>query len=318
MIQSMRIWPRLFFIIHSDHESGNASAHATHLVGFDPFGHLLCSLRRDECPGRTAAWACEPGSIELAVRSISVNSVIFPRAGAASILRGRRFGSGQVIPGYGHADPSKNRSAVSKPNWNLGKRTFRMIQSSALPISCMKSSQVFFKRKAKLRTHGPTWMRSAARSSTTLAFRIAILLAPAVSIRSCLVCPEHWGSLRMRFGRERLVNPWSGRNPSRRQCLKKQQGNNLLYQNQKRAGLILALFDSLIYWFKCDFIANSQGVGVVTNPVLNQLKTRGLLTAPAGSQIGLPSVSVPICRTGTIHQRITCGIHRSVRMKRAR
>ena len=41
--------------------------------------------------------------------------------------------------------------------------------------------------------------------------------------------------------------------------------------------------------------------------VPNQVKTREALTAPAVSQMGLPSSSVPICRTGTTNQRKTCG-----------
>lgn len=93
---------RLYFLLHSDHESGNVSAHATHLVGsalsdiyyatsagLNGLAGPLHGLANQECLG----WLLEvykkyggvPGKDEL-----------------------RRFAwdtlnSGQVIPGYGHA-----------------------------------------------------------------------------------------------------------------------------------------------------------------------------------------------------------------------
>jgi citrate synthase len=93
---------RLYFLLHSDHESGNVSAHATHLVGsalsdiyyatsagLNGLAGPLHGLANQECLG----WLLKvyekygdvPGREEL-----------------------RRFAwdtlnSGQVIPGYGHA-----------------------------------------------------------------------------------------------------------------------------------------------------------------------------------------------------------------------
>jgi citrate synthase len=93
---------RLYFLLHSDHESGNVSAHATHLVGsalsdiyyatsagLDGLAGPLHGLANQECLG----WLLK---------------VYEKYAGVPSKDELRQFAwdtlnSGQVIPGYGHA-----------------------------------------------------------------------------------------------------------------------------------------------------------------------------------------------------------------------
>ena len=93
---------RLYFIIHSDHESGNVSAHATHLVGsalsdayyatsagLNGLAGPLHGLANQECLG----WLLD---------------VYEKYQGVPSKEQLRQFAwdtlnSGQVIPGYGHA-----------------------------------------------------------------------------------------------------------------------------------------------------------------------------------------------------------------------
>jgi citrate synthase len=93
---------RLYFIIHSDHESGNVSAHATHLVGsalsdvyyagsaaMNGLAGPLHGLANQECLG----WLLE---------------VYNKFSGVPTEEQLRQFAwdtlnSGQVIPGYGHA-----------------------------------------------------------------------------------------------------------------------------------------------------------------------------------------------------------------------
>jgi citrate synthase len=93
---------RLYFIIHSDHESGNVSAHATHLVGstlsdvyysfsagLNGLAGPLHGLANQECLG----WLLD----------------VFNRFGGVPTTEQLRqfawetLNSGQVIPGYGHA-----------------------------------------------------------------------------------------------------------------------------------------------------------------------------------------------------------------------
>ena len=62
---------RLYFLLHSDHESGNASAHATHLAASDSLGYLLRHLGRSECPGWAITWARKPGMLGVAVGCFS-------------------------------------------------------------------------------------------------------------------------------------------------------------------------------------------------------------------------------------------------------
>ena len=93
---------RLYFLLHSDHESGNVSAHATHLVGsalsdvyyassagMNGLAGPLHGLANQECLG----WLL---------------SVYEKFGGVPSKEQLRQFAwdtlnSGQVIPGYGHA-----------------------------------------------------------------------------------------------------------------------------------------------------------------------------------------------------------------------
>jgi citrate synthase len=93
---------RLYFLLHSDHESGNVSAHATHLVGsalsdiyyaasagLNGLAGPLHGLANQECLG----WLLE---------------VFEKYAGVPGRDELRKFAwdtlnSGQVIPGYGHA-----------------------------------------------------------------------------------------------------------------------------------------------------------------------------------------------------------------------
>ena len=93
---------RLYFIIHSDHESGNVSAHATHLVGsalsdmyyagsaaMNGLAGPLHGLANQECLG----WL-------LAVYN-KFNGV--PNREQLRQFAWDTLNSGQVIPGYGHA-----------------------------------------------------------------------------------------------------------------------------------------------------------------------------------------------------------------------
>lgn len=93
---------RLYFLLHSDHESGNVSAHATHLVGsalsdiyyatsagLDGLAGPLHGLANQECLG----WL-----LKVYERYNGVPSREELRKYAWDTLN-----SGQVIPGYGHA-----------------------------------------------------------------------------------------------------------------------------------------------------------------------------------------------------------------------
>ena len=60
---------RLYFILHSDHEFGNVSAHTMHLVGSalsDPYLSFSAALNG---LGRSVAWTCQSGMSRLADRS---------------------------------------------------------------------------------------------------------------------------------------------------------------------------------------------------------------------------------------------------------
>ncbi len=53
---------RLYFILHSDHESGNVSAHAGHLVGSALSDVYYATSGDDQRSGRTPARSGQPGS----------------------------------------------------------------------------------------------------------------------------------------------------------------------------------------------------------------------------------------------------------------
>lgn len=96
---------RLYLVIHSDHEGGNASAHTTHLVGstladpylsvaagFNALAGPLHGLANQEVLG----WIQDLQS-EFAAKNLPVNAETIT-AFAWDTLR-----AGKVIPGYGHA-----------------------------------------------------------------------------------------------------------------------------------------------------------------------------------------------------------------------
>jgi len=93
---------RLYFILHSDHESGNVSAHAMHLVGSalsDPFYSFSASLNglagplhglaNQECLG----WLI---SVRDQFEGVPTREELYKFAWET-------LNSGKVIPGYGHA-----------------------------------------------------------------------------------------------------------------------------------------------------------------------------------------------------------------------
>ena len=85
--------------------------------------------------------------------------------------------------------------------------------------------------------------------------------------------------------------------------LSRSNNNHLRF---KRDGKPLLLSTSHPFTF---ITGKYYGVGVATTaPALTiQTKSRHALDSPAVSQIGFPSLLVPVWRTGTTHQRITCG-----------
>jgi len=93
---------RLFFIIHSDHESGNASAHATHLVG-----STLSDIFYATSSGMNALAGPLHGRANQEALSWLLD--VFQQFGHVpdrEELYGfawERLNAGQVIPGYGHA-----------------------------------------------------------------------------------------------------------------------------------------------------------------------------------------------------------------------
>jgi citrate synthase len=113
---------RLYFLLHSDHESGNVSAHATHLVGsalsdiyyatsagLNGLAGPLHGLANQECLG----WLLE---------------VYDKYAGVPGRDELRKFAwetlnSGQVIPGYGHAVLRKTDPRFSA-QLEFGKKHF--------------------------------------------------------------------------------------------------------------------------------------------------------------------------------------------------
>jgi citrate synthase len=93
---------RLYFIIHSDHESGNVSAHATHLVGstlsdiyyatsagLDGLAGPLHGLANQECLGWLLGVYKKFGGV--------------PSPDGLRQFAWETLNSGKVIPGYGHA-----------------------------------------------------------------------------------------------------------------------------------------------------------------------------------------------------------------------
>ncbi|HEX7975525.1 MAG TPA: citrate (Si)-synthase [Anaerolineales bacterium] len=93
---------RLYFIIHSDHESGNASAHATHLVA---------STLSDMYYAASAAMDALAGPLHGLANQESLGWLLevynkfghLPSKDELSQFAEETLNSGQVIPGYGHA-----------------------------------------------------------------------------------------------------------------------------------------------------------------------------------------------------------------------
>jgi len=193
-IQSMRIC-RLFFIIHSDHESAcqpprNSSGRSTLSTSTMQFSWM--NALAGPLHGRANQ------KHKLVIRSYS-NTVIFPRPGAAHFawrrfepVRSSRYGT---------------RSSKTDPRFEaigIWEKNFRMInfQPCNLVYEAPSASS-----QAKLRTW-PTWMRSRL-APVHLAFRIAILCACG-SIRH-VWCVQSIGDTANAVWARALVNPWSGR-----------------------------------------------------------------------------------------------------------
>ncbi len=93
---------RLYFILHSDHESGNVSAHTMHLVGSalsDPFLSFSAALNGLAGPLHGLAnQECLAWLIEVKNKFSGV-----PTRGQLYKYTWDTLNDGQVIPGYGHA-----------------------------------------------------------------------------------------------------------------------------------------------------------------------------------------------------------------------
>ncbi|MBL7162691.1 MAG: citrate (Si)-synthase [Anaerolineales bacterium] len=93
---------RLYFFLHSDHESGNASAHATHLVG---------STLADVYYACSAGIHALAGPLHGLANQMSLKWLLSVRDEFGGLPTREQFekycwdtlNSGQVIPGYGHA-----------------------------------------------------------------------------------------------------------------------------------------------------------------------------------------------------------------------
>ncbi len=100
--QQYRDLSRLYFILHSDHESGNASAHATHLAGStlsDIYYSFSAGINSLAGPLHGLAnQECLDWLLEVHKRFDGVPSKAQIEQFAWDTLE-----SGQVIPGYGHA-----------------------------------------------------------------------------------------------------------------------------------------------------------------------------------------------------------------------
>jgi citrate synthase len=101
--ESFKELMRLYMTIHADHEGGNVSAHATHLVGSalsDPFLSFAAGMNGLAGPLHGLAnqevikWIFEMQE-QLKVESPSKDQI-------AEYVR-RTLSEGKVVPGYGHA-----------------------------------------------------------------------------------------------------------------------------------------------------------------------------------------------------------------------
>jgi citrate synthase len=146
---------RLYFILHSDHESGNVSAHATHLVGsslsdiyfafsagLSGLAGPLHGLANQEC----LAWLIDvmtyinlPGTRSTAARSSPATDM----PSCASPIR------------------------ASRRRWNSRKRTSPTMNSCVWRIWFSMLSPRFSKNRVRPKIPLRMWMPSAARSSIT-------------------------------------------------------------------------------------------------------------------------------------------------------
>jgi citrate synthase len=93
---------RLYFILHSDHESGNASAHATHLAGSTLSDiYYAFSAGLNSLAGPLHGLANQECLRWLQGVHQALNGV--PTADQVREYAWDTLNSGQVIPGYGHA-----------------------------------------------------------------------------------------------------------------------------------------------------------------------------------------------------------------------
>jgi len=94
---------RMYFILHSDHESGNVSAHATHLVASalaDPYYAFSSGLNGLAGPLHGLANQEVLGWIQNVMRKLGGK---LPTEEELKSFLWETLNSGQVIPGYGHA-----------------------------------------------------------------------------------------------------------------------------------------------------------------------------------------------------------------------
>ena len=95
---------RMYFILHSDHESGNVSAHTTHLVHSALSDPYYSYSRRSQRPCRPAARSCQPGSPRLDIKfQEKYCKDVEPTKELIKAALWDTLNAGQVIPGYGHA-----------------------------------------------------------------------------------------------------------------------------------------------------------------------------------------------------------------------
>ena len=94
---------RMYFILHSDHESGNVSAHATHLVASalsDPYYAFSSGLNGLAGPLHGLANQEVLGWIQNVMKKLGGK---LPTEEELKAFLWETLNSGQVIPGYGHA-----------------------------------------------------------------------------------------------------------------------------------------------------------------------------------------------------------------------
>ncbi len=114
---------RLYFILHSDHESGNASAHATHLVGSTLSDiYYAASAAMDALAGPLHGRANQE-----ALRWLLEVREKYGRLPTKEELRDfawETLNAGQIIPGYGHAVLRKTDPRY-KALYDFGKENFK-------------------------------------------------------------------------------------------------------------------------------------------------------------------------------------------------